>query len=68
MPAESITHDFFIQDKKAVERFASAIDELLELRSKKKEELPPHEYISEPDDIAAFMERMRKHVRHDMGE
>ncbi len=61
MATSSITHSFVVSDPEAVERFVNAIEE----SAKDKERFPfrlldKAVFLTDPEEIAAFMEKREK--------
>lgn len=59
MATSSITHDFFIDDKNAVERFAHAIEKLEEQREKAPKPSVTHRHMTDPKEIQMFFHKIR---------
>jgi len=63
MATSSITHDFFIDDKTAVERFACAIEKLEEQRDKAPKPSVKHRHMTDPKELQTFFDKIRNNVR-----
>ena len=59
MAISSITHDFFIDDKNAVERFANAIEKLEDQREKAPKPSVRHRHMADPKELQAFFDKIR---------
>lgn len=63
MATSSITHDFFIDDKSAVERFANAIEKLEKQRDKALKPSVKHRHMTDPKELQTFFEKISNNVR-----
>lgn len=62
MATSSITHNFVISGPESVKRFIKALDEADRDRTPVPD--PPGRLLTDPDEIAAFMEKRKKlHAR-----
>ena len=59
MATSSITHDFFIDDKNAAERFANAIEKLEDQREKAPKPSIRHRHMTDPKELQAFFDKIR---------
>lgn len=65
MAMSSITHNFFITDPKAVERFVQALEESEEEAKHRKPVEPVGRELTEPQELAAFAARIKTQLREE---
>ena len=63
MATSSITHNFFITDPKAAERFVQALEESEEEAKHRKPVEPPGRILTEPKELADFATRIKSQLK-----
>ncbi|MBO6291165.1 MAG: hypothetical protein J6N51_02735 [Selenomonas sp.] len=63
MATSSITHNFFITDPKAAERFVLALEESEEEAKHRKPVEPPGRILTEPKELADFATRIKSQLK-----
>ena len=63
MATSSITHNFFITDPKAAERFVQALEEAEEEAKHRRPVEPIGRELTDPHELAAFAARIRKQFK-----
>ncbi|MBO6178782.1 MAG: hypothetical protein J6O04_06390 [Selenomonadaceae bacterium] len=63
MATSSITHNFFITDPAAVERFVKALDEAEEEKRNRKPKKPVGRELTNPEELANFAMRIKKQLK-----
>ncbi|MBQ1510298.1 MAG: hypothetical protein IIZ54_05335 [Selenomonadaceae bacterium] len=63
MATSSITHNFFITDPKAAERFVQALEESEEEAKHREPVEPPGKILTEPKELAEFAARIKAQLK-----
>ena len=67
MATSSITHNFFITDPAAAERFVKALEESEEEQKHRKPEEPPGRVLTDPAEIQNFLTHLNAHWEKKLG-